>query len=52
MYCKANWDDIHTETRHLSEIFYLCPDIYTVEDHCLFVLTSIENLMQKIVPSR
>ena len=52
MYNKANWDDIRTETKHLSE---LClrrnPDIYTVEDDCLFIQTSFENMMQTMVPS-
>ena len=53
MYNKANWDDIHTETMHLSESYLKRnPDIYTVEDNCLFILTSIENLMQTLVPSR
>ena len=47
MYNKANWDDICTETKHLSELYFKRnPDIYTVEDNCLFIQTSIENLIQ------
>ena len=31
MYDKANRDDIHTETKHLSELYFKRnPDIYTV----------------------
>ena len=53
MYNKANWNDIRTETKHLSELYLKRnPDIYTVEDNCLFIQTSIENLMQTFVPSR
>ena len=53
MYNKANWDDIRTETKHLSELYSKRnPDIYTVEDNCLFIQTSIENLIQTLVPSR
>ena len=53
MYNKANWDDICTETKHLSELYFKRnPDIYTVEDNCLFIQTSIENLIQTFVPSR
>ena len=53
MYSKANWDDICTETKHLSEFYFeRNPDIYTVEDNCLFIQTSIETLIQRLVPSR
>ena len=53
MYNKANWDDIRTETKHLSELYFeRNPDIYTVEGNCLFIQTSIENLIQTLVPSR
>ena len=42
MYNKANWDDIRTETKHLSEIYFKRnPYIYTAEDNCLFIQTSI-----------
>ena len=53
MYDKANWADIRTETKHLSELYFKRnPDIYTVEDNCLFIQTSIEDLIQTLVPSR
>ena len=53
MYNKANWDDIRAETKHLGELYFKRnPDIYTFEDNCLFIQTSIENLIQTIVPSR
>ena len=53
MHSKANWDDIHTEAKHLSELCLKTnPEIYTVEDNCLFIQTSIENLIQTLVPSR
>ena len=53
MYNKANWDDIRTETKHLSELYFKRNrDIYTVEDNCLFIQTSIENLIRTLVPSR
>ena len=53
MYNKANWDGIHAETKHLSELYLRRnPDNYTVEDNCLFIQTSIENLIQTLVPSR
>ena len=53
MYNKANWDAIRTATKHLSELYFkINPDIYTVEDNCLFIQTSIENLIQTLVPSR
>ena len=53
IYSKANWDDIRTKTKHLSgSYFKRNPDIYTVEDNCLFIQISIENLIQKLVPSR
>ena len=53
MYNKANSDDIRTKTKHLSELYLKRnPDIYTVEDNCLFIQTSIVNLMQTLVPSR
>ena len=53
MYNKANWDKIRTETKHLSELYFKRnPDIYTVEDNGLFIQTSIENLIQTLVPSR
>ena len=48
MYNKAIWDDICTETEHISELYfkrYL--DIYTIEDDCLFIQTSIENQIKK-----
>ena len=45
MYNKANFDDIRTKTKHLSESYFKRnPDIYTVEDNCLFIQTSIENI--------
>ena len=50
---KANLDDIRTETKHLSKLYIKRnPDICTVEDNCLFIQTSSENLMQTFVPSR
>ena len=53
MYNKANWDYIHTETKHLSESYFKKKrDIYTVEDNCPFIQTSIENLIQTLVSSR
>ena len=53
MYNKANCDDICTKIKHLSESnFKRNPDIYTVEGNCLFIQTSIENMIQKLVPSR
>ena len=53
MYDKANLDDIRTESKHLSELcFKRNTDIYTVEDNCLFIQASIENLIQILVPSR
>ena len=53
MHNKANWDDICTETKHLSELcFKRNPNIYTVEDNCLFIQILIENLIQKLVSSR
>ena len=40
MYNKANWDDIHTESKRLSELcFKRNPDTYTVKDNCLFIQT-------------
>ena len=39
--------------KHLSEVnFNRNPDIYPTEDNCLLIQTSIENLMQTLVPSR
>ena len=53
MYNRANWDDIRTETRRLSESYFERNlDINTVEDNCLFIQTSFENLIQKLVLSR
>ena len=53
MYGKANWDDIRTGSKHLREInFTRNPDIYTIEENSLFIQTSIENLVQKLIPSR
>ena len=53
MYNKANWDNIRTKTKHLSKLYFnRNPDIYSVEDNCLFIQTSIENLIQTFVPSR
>ena len=53
MYHKANWDDIHRKNKHLSELYFKRnPDIYSVENNCLFIQTSIENQIQSLVPSR
>ena len=43
----ANYDHTRAETRHLCEIhFLLIPDIYTVEENCLFIQTSIDILLK------
>ena len=53
MYSKANRDDNHTETKHLSELYSMRnPDIHTVEDNCQLIHTSIEKLIQAFEPSR
>ena len=53
MYNKTNWDGIRSETKHLSELYSKRNlDIYTVEDNCVFIQTSIENLIQTLVHSR
>ena len=53
MYNKENLNFIRTETKHLSEIYYKRNnDIYKGEDNSLFIQTSIDNLMQQLVPSR
>ena len=37
MYNKANWDDIHTETKCIREIYFKRnPDIYTVENNSFY----------------
>ena len=46
MNSKVNGDDIRTETTHLSELYFKRNPDYTVEDDCLLIQTSIDNLIK------